>query len=292
MTCFHPLDAYQTEDGDVVFHERGKIRRELSLPCGRCIGCRVKRAQSWAIRCVHESRMHEVSSFVTLTYDDEHYAGPSLEYRDFQLFVKRLRKLRGGGIRFFACGEYGEENLRPHFHALVFGTTFAARTKIGESLYRSPELEKLWPFGMSSFGDVTYQSAGYVARYSIKKVNGDRADEHYKRINVDTGELVDCVPEFGRMSLRPGVGYSWFVRFWRDVYAARDGCVVDGRVFPSPRYYDELLGRSECLLSCDKDFERYLNSDKFKDDCTPERLLVREQYVKAGIDHFTKRNSV
>ena len=289
MTCFHPLSAFQTEDGEVVFHERGKIRRELSLPCGRCIGCRIARARAWAIRCVHESQCHDDSVFVTLTYDDAHLKSPSLEYRDFQLFIKRLRKFKGGGVRFFACGEYGEENLRPHFHALLFGVSFVARELIGKSLYRSPELERLWPFGMSSFGDVTFQSAGYVARYSVKKITGDLADEHYKRLDVASGEIVSVVPEFGRMSLKPGIGYPWFVRFWRDVYIARDGVVVNGKVCPSPRYYDLLLGRSELGLSSDIEFDRYLNSEKFKDDCTPERLGVREVVAKAALDFNTTR---
>lgn len=281
-----------------MFHERGQIRRELSLPCGRCVGCRVARARAWAIRCMHESKLHDSNSFITLTYDDDHYPGPCLGSAkdsvgpafDLQLFMKRLRRSRGNGIRFFACGEYGEENLRPHFHALLFGVTFLAREKIGSNLWRSPELEKLWPFGMSSFGDVTYQSAGYVARYSVKKVNGDLAVEHYKRVHLATGEIIDVVPEFGRMSLRPGVGYDWFLKYWRDVYVARDACVVDGRTVPSPRYYDLLLARLNTDLASDKDYDRYVNSQEFADDCTPERLLVREIVAKASLDFKTKRN--
>lgn len=289
MTCYHPLSAFQNEDGLVVFHERGKIRRELSLPCGRCIGCRVARSRMWAIRCVHESKCHDVNSFVTLTYDDEHLSSPSLEYRDFQLFVKRMRFASGGGIRFFACGEYGEENQRPHFHAILFGKTFAAREKIGKSLYRSPELDKLWPHGHSSFGDVTFQSAAYVARYTIKKVSGPLADEHYKRVHLSTGEIVSVRPEFGRMSLRPGIGKPWFDKYWKDVYKARDACIVDGKEYPAPRYYDQLLAKYEPILTSDKEFDRYINSQNFKDDCTPERLAVREVVTKARLDFHTTR---
>ncbi|WNK14661.1 MAG: replication initiator protein [Microvirus sp.] len=282
MACFHPLTAFQTEDGLVVFHEKGKIRRELSLPCGRCVGCRLVRSRSWAIRCVHEAQCHDVSIFVTLTYDESHYA-PSLEYRDFQLFIKRLRK-RFGRVRFFACGEYGEENFRPHFHALLFGITFSDAKKIGESLYRSPTLEELWPYGMSSFGAVTFQSAGYVARYCVKKVSGPAADDYYKRVCLTTGEIVPVVPEFGRMSLKPGIGYPWFEKFWRDVYQARDGVVVQGKVLPAPRYYDQLLDRVSVSLSTEKEFDRYINSEKFKDDCVPDRLAVREIVAKARLN--------
>lgn len=282
MACFHPLAAYQLDGGEVVFSERGKVRRELSLPCGRCVGCRLVRSRSWAIRCVHESQCHSVNSFVTLTYDDSHF-DPSLNYRDFQLFLKRLRKVRKG-LRFFCCGEYGDLNLRPHFHALLFGVGFSDGKKIGDQLYRSPELERLWPHGMSSFGDVTFQSAGYVARYCVKKVNGPLADEHYKRVNLSTGEVVDVAPEFGRMSLKPGIGYPWFQKFWKDVYVARDACVVDGKILPAPRYYDKLLEVTDVGLSTEKEYDRYINSDKFKDDCTPDRLSVREVVAMARLN--------
>ncbi|QCQ85033.1 replication initiator protein [Blackfly microvirus SF02] len=288
MTCFRPLTAYQNEDGAVVFHERGKIRRELSLPCGRCIGCRVTRSRMWAVRCVHESKCHDVNSFVTLTYDDDHYS-PSLCYRDFQLFIKRLRAQSASRVRFFCAGEYGEQTQRPHFHALLFGKTFAAREKIGKTIWRSPELEKLWPMGFSSFGDVTFQSAAYVAKYSVKKINGDQAEEYYKRVDLQTGEIVSVVPEFGRMSLKPGIGKPWFDKYWKDVYAARDRVILDGKEHTTPRYYDELLSRIEPYLSDEKEYERYVASGKFLDDCTPERLDVRERVALAKYEFETIR---
>jgi len=231
--------------------------------------------------------MHEANSFITLTYDDEHFA-PSLNYKDFQLFMRRLRKARGK-VRFFCCGEYGDKFGRAHFHALLFGVTFARDRTIGDELYESNELSKLWPAGMSSFGDVTFQSAGYVARYAHKKITGPMAKEHYERVDLSTGEVIDVVPEFGHMSLKPGIGRPWFDRFWRDVYLARDGCVVNGKVLPSPRYYDTLLESRDPLLSTDKEFDRYVNSEQFKDDCTIERLAVREQVTKARLSFNDKR---
>ena len=288
VACFHPISAFQTTDGLVVFVERGRIARELQLPCGRCIGCRLVRSRSWAIRCVHESQCYDVNSFVTLTYDDGHY-DVSLFYRDFQLFMKRLRKARSAPVRFFACGEYGDLNNRPHFHALLFNCSFSDGIQIGERLFRSPELERLWPFGMSSYGDVTFQSAGYVARYAVKKITGPMAEDHYKRVNLSTGELIDCVPEFGRMSLKPGIGYPWFVRFWSDVYSARDGVVMDGKTLPSPKYYDRLLADRQSLLSSDKEYDRYINSVEFQADCVPDRLRVREIVAKSRLS-FLRRD--
>lgn len=317
MACFHPLKAFQTEEGDIYFYERVGVCRELTLPCGRCIGCRLVRSRSWAIRIVHEAKCHSVNSFVTLTYDNDNvFSGycdscelfiprGSLHYCDFQKFMKRLRK-QFGFVRFFVCGEYGEEDhagvnryvktfsgvdttlLRPHFHCILFGVGFRDGKKIGDSngevLYRSPTLERLWPFGLSSFGSVTFQSAGYVARYATKKITGDMAKEYYKRVDLDTGELVDVVPEFGHMSLKPGVGYPWFVRFYGDVYAARDGVIVSGKKLPAPKYYDRLLALRDPGLSSDKEYDRYVNSERFAADCTPERLAVREICAQARLD--------
>lgn len=264
-----------------MFAERGKVRRQLMLPCGRCIGCRIKRVRSWAIRCVHESKCHAANSFVTLTYDDDHFQ-PSLSYRDFQLFMYRLRKRYGKGIRFFAAGEYGELTLRPHFHVLLFGLSFNDGVKCGENIFASRQLSSLWTSGFSSFGEVNYQSAAYCAKYACKKVTGERAEAHYTRLDVRTGELVRVVPEFARMSLRPGIGYAFFARYWRDFYMARDGIVREGgRTIPTPRYYDQLLEGIDHELRDWKEFERYSRSLDFAKDCTPERLLVRESVALA-----------
>ena len=112
MPCFHPLDAWQCLNGDVVFTDnlaRNDVIRRLSLPCGRCVGCRLERSRQWAVRCMHEASMHMFNSFVTLTYDDDHLPEyNSLNYKHFQDFMKRLRKSHNG-VRFYMCGEYGED---------------------------------------------------------------------------------------------------------------------------------------------------------------------------------------
>ena len=274
----------------MVFHERGKIRRSLEFRCGRCVGCRLSRAQMWSTRCVHEAQMHDESIFVTFTYTDEFLPGPSLVYVDFQLFMKRLREAVGP-VRFFMCGEYGDENLRPHFHALLFGVNFPDRKKFDSKLFTSATLERLWGKGHCPFGDVTADSAQYVARYSVKKVSGDMAIEHYRRFDTATGEIVQCVPEFGRMSLRPGIGYPWFQKYWRDICLARDACVVNGKEVSTPRYYDLKLDVEQPVVASDRDYERYLKSLTFdEDDNSPERLAVQEFVTKAGLDFYTKRN--
>lgn len=285
MACFKPLDAWQTDDGKVIFAERGRIRRALRLPCGQCVGCRLERSRVWATRCIHESQLHEFSSFVTLTYDDEN-CPVSLNYRHFQLFMKRVRK-RFGPTRFYMCGEYGEQTFRPHFHACLFGVFFGDRVLHSDShrlpLYRSDTLDALWGRGFATVGDVTFESAAYCARYVMKKVTGDRAAGHYERVALGTGEIVNLQPEFCRMSLKPGIGGEWFKKYSGDVYGYdRDAVPVNGMKLKPPRYYDKLLAVADPELSEYLELARYERRSN-PEESSVERLRVREEVARAGL---------
>lgn len=281
MACFRPLQAWQpTDGGSVVFGPERKEHRSIQLPCGRCIGCRLAKSRAWAIRCMHEAQMHETNSFITLTYEGKQF-DPSLNYDDFQKFMYRVRR-RLGPTRFFACGEYGEQTYRPHFHALLFGRSFSDSVKFSSELRRSPILEQLWPHGFSTIGEVTHQSAAYVARYTCKKITGDIADAYYRRVDLRTGAIVRVATEFGHMSTNPGLGHSWFEKYWKDVYLTRDGVVLQGgKTMPAPSYYDTLLEKLDCDLMDYKQYERYARSAKFVEDCSPQRLAVREHCAQA-----------
>lgn len=296
MPCFHPIDAYQDGSRRVSFGKvvRGDVYRTLRLPCGQCIGCRLRRSAQWAVRCVHESRMHAWSSYVTLTYNEESvpYDG-SLTHRDFQLFMKRLRK-RCGDVRYYMCGEYGEENGRPHFHAIIFGYFFRDRryfktSDSGCAVYTSKELDSLWPHGFASVGDVTFESAAYVARYVMKKINGPLAFEHYKRVTPD-GEVIWLKPEYTHMSLKPGIGSTWFAKYGGQVFP-RDEVVVNARKMPPPRYYDQLLDRIDPEEVEYIKIARENRALQFVDDNTIERLAVREAVAAAGMS-FKLRSKV
>lgn len=289
MACFSPLLAWQLDGGEIVFSERGKIKRELRLPCGQCIGCRLERSRQWAVRCLHESQLYDHSVFLTLTYNDNNMSeSGSLEYRDFQLFMKRLRKLKGS-VRFYMCGEYGEDNFRPHFHACLFNCFFEDREVYkllpsGSSLYTSKILESLWPYGFSSIGDVTFESAAYVARYVMKKITGPMAEDHYRRYSSVTGEVFDLVPEFTHMSLKPGIGAAWFAKYRKEVYGnSLDRVVVNGHEQKPPRYYDNLLKAATDFQSDMTEFLRYERGLRSRDDSTPERLAVREKVARARL---------
>lgn len=291
MPCYHPIAAYQTVDGQVVFSERRyfDISRSLSLPCGQCVGCRLERSRQWAMRCLHEAKLHEKNCFITLTYNDESLPKDrSLHYRDFQLFMKRLRKKYGANIRFYMCGEYGQKFDRPHFHACIFGFDFSDRqywkqTGSGSKLFRSKELEKLWEYGFSSIGDVNFESAAYVARYIMKKVTGQgKHDQHYKFTDLETGEVLEKKSEFNKMSLKPGIGYEWFKKYKSDVYP-HDYVVINGRKVRPPKYYDLKYSKESPFEWEGIQFKREQLAKANFEDNTDSRLLVKEIVTNARV---------
>lgn len=251
MTCYSPLKGFRAADADPDTQKRGVVfnplkalnsTNVLTFPCGRCYGCRLDRAEAWAIRCVHESQMHEANSFITLTFDREHLPEDySVNVRTFQLFMKRLRSEVSLPLRYFGCGEYGSQNLRPHYHALINGLDFRTDRKLmrqGEfgPVYTSDLLAKVWPFGSHEIGNVTFKSARYCAGYIYKKQNGDKAASHYLRTHPDSGVVCKVEPEFCVQSRRPGIGSTWFDKYKGDCFPS-DFLVVEGRMVPVPQYY-------------------------------------------------------
>lgn len=293
MPCYRPLRGYRSpfpnSNGKFgfVFDKTGAA----VIPCGKCIGCQLDRSRAWALRCVHEASLYERNCFVTLTFDDVHIPRfGALEKRTLQLFFKRLRKRFGSKIRYFACGEYGTDFGRPHFHACIFNHNFTDRVlwsnRNNNKLFTSVDLTDLWPFGFSSVGDLTFGSAAYVARYVVKKVYGSHT--HYTRLVPETGELVSVPPEFVLMSRRPGLAKGWFDLFKDDVYPS--GFVVNqGQKYKPPRYYDQKLDLINPELYDEVKAKRYEASVKARPNCTPERLKVRELCANAKLSLFSKR---
>lgn len=292
MPCFHPLKAFRSSNGVRILSGDSMIYN-LRLPCGQCVGCRLERSRQWALRCIHEAKLHEFNCFITLTYSDEHVPSDGgLHHRDFQLFMKRLRKYADSDVRYYMCGEYGDNFGRPHFHAILFGFTFNdltlwRKTSAGSALFRSETLERLWPYGHSSIGAVTFESAAYVARYVMKKVTGHNAHRAYDSVSTETGEVFTRHPEYNRMSLKPGIGAGWYEKFSSDVFP-HDRVVHDGTPSKPPRYYDKLLGRSNPELLADIKAKRMLDGEARYMDNTPNRLLAKETVVKAQLSKLKR----
>jgi len=296
MPCYFPLKLYRSREGRnkatgkwaLTNRKGGWTDLPVEVPCGRCIGCRLERSRQWAIRCVHESSEHEENSFVTLTYRDDQLTwggiAPTLYPRDLELFWKRLRKKYGPNIRYFACGEYGDESYRPHYHACIFGLDFKDKelcsTKDGINLYHSPDLDNLWTHGYCTIGDVNFESAAYVARYIVGKKLGQDADIYLER---------GIEPEFVRMSRRPGIGANWYSKWKKDVFPNDLVVIRNGVVCKPPRFYCLMYERSNPSGWLRLKWKRRESAAKHQDDNTLSRLRVKE-YIKQKQVDFTRIN--
>lgn len=289
MPCYSPLHGFRSRDVNpsgkrsIVFTpSQGYRDLPVTLPCGQCIGCRLEHSRQWAIRCVHEAQLHQSNEFITLTYNDENLPKDnSLDKTDFQKFMKRLRK-KYTKVKYFHCGEYGEKNDRPHYHACLFNIRFADRKKWkivnDETYYQSDILDKLWGKGHTMTATVTFESAAYVARYVTKKITGDKALHHYNEINTQTGEITaERRPEYATMS--NGLAKEWLAKYTDDVYP-EDFVVVRGKKMKPPKYYNhkyELANPDEFAKIKAK---RIFNGKQNAANNTYDRLAVREYIQK------------
>lgn len=269
------------------------------IPCGKCIGCKLEYSRVWANRCVMESKQHASSLFLTLTYDElsvprvlygerengEAREAMSLRKADFQKFMKRLRRYVDyhicdtfaglpitmvddhPALRFFACGEYGPETLRPHYHALIFGLDFPDKKLrqncLGNAYYTSKILAELWPYGHHIIGSVSFKSAAYVARYCTKKMTGEFAKDAYDFYGIEHPFLL--------MSRKPGIGSGYYEEFVkgkspdeRIIVSTPDG----GLAFSWPKYFE-----SKYAQECPEHFE----------DIKADRKKAQEDFEKISM---------
>jgi hypothetical protein len=306
MACYHPLTAYlsghQTNNKTgksyrrVSFKETDEHDRQVSLPCGQCVGCRLERSRQWAMRCMHEAQLHENNCFITLTYNDENYPkNGSLAKDHFQKFLKRFRRaIAPAKIRYYMAGEYGTNFGRPHFHACIFGYDFYdkklhQRTSSGSLIYTSKDLEKLWTFGYSSIGDVTFESAAYVARYIMQKQTGKDVDKnHYTYCDLQTGELVKLLPEYNNMSLKPGIGADWYKKYKNDVYP-HDYVELRGQKIKPPKFYDKLYSKENPYEYDQLLYNREKQAKLRPEEHSYERLRVKETVTKAKLQKLKRK---
>lgn len=301
MTCYHPLKGYRplsnAEGGRYVFDRAKALNPDhpVNIPCGRCYACRSDRVTDWKTRLTHEAQMHEASSFITLTYADEHLpADFSVDVVMAQKFIRALRKTLTGKIRFFVVGEYGTNTFRPHYHALIFGYDFRgdrklySHTKAGP-LYTSEHLTNVWGRGHCTVGQVTPASAAYCAAYIIDKRGGAEAANRYVQQHPVTSEIVTCKPEFANMSTSPGIGMTWLEKYKSSVFPS-DFLVVDGKQVPVPRYYLQKLSEKEQHRIKLNRLPTPLKPahPERKWNKTPERLAVREELHRLRLQRRNK----
>ena len=318
MPCNYPIQAYRSNqigpNGKkvIVFDsKKGNIHTALEVPCGKCIGCRLDRSRMWAMRCSLEASMHQVNSFVTLNYADENKTqlglqkgisknprryGKEVEYvlaptvkEDLQNFIKKLRH-RKPEVRYYACSEYGEfgPGHHPHYHICLFGTDFKYSGVVpgqdpeGDILYKSEELEELWPHGFHSIGAVNAKTAGYTARYCTKKINGELAKHHYTVVDRFTGRRSQVPTEQAYMSRDPGIGATWYDKYKDDI--KKDYLQVEGKMYAIPRYFRERLEETHPEIAKRNKRRRGIERKKREKDNTPDRNVqkatVKERQFK------------
>ncbi len=264
----------------------------------------------WAMRIVHESCLHEFAHgncFVTFTYrgKDEcsekqfknaHYVPEdySLNYYHFRDFIKRLRRHFPQKIRYFHCGEYGDENLRPHYHACLFNVSFddqiVEQQEQGINTYSSPTLSKLWPYGFCTIGELNFETASYTAGYILKKITGNQANEAYLR-NDEYGVAYWVKPPYITMSLKPGIGEEFYKRYKDDFFPADESPVPGkGIIKKVPRYYEKLYV-DMCPEGMEKIRElRAIFHAAHRDDYTPERL--HDKYICARAKQSQRKRTL
>lgn len=247
------------------------VPKHLLLPCRKCLSCRKDNARQWMIRGHHELLSHNNKGMMlNLTYDSENLPeGGNLEFRDLTLFFKRFRQFikrkmkLNIKIKYLACGEYGENYGRPHYHAVIFGLSkedfdkfdpldFSYDTKADDKVYLkrcakrgkhplfiSKSISQIWNKGLVKIGSATVASVGYIAQYITKKLS--------------IKDYVKLVPEGIRVS--QGFGKDYCLKYWQDFVKIEKDQVIkaeilaftgkSGRIskFPIPNYYLKLIER-------------------------------------------------
>jgi len=239
MACTRPIRASFDQAGQISFSKR-KWSKEFvpfDLPCRKCIHCRLETAREKAIRCYHHAQIvGEKCIFLTTTYAEEHLESPRLIYRHWQQFMKDLRSEIGSHpddrISVMVTGEYGDKGKRPHWHAIMFNfrphdqDSKPGKTELGHTVYTSKWLSEIWGRGAIEYGDVSIESASYVARYSAKKLVHGPDQSH------------DLHPVH-RTSSKIPIGLPWIQKYWRQTF--ENGFVVlpNGRRAAIPRFYED-----------------------------------------------------
>jgi len=296
VRCTSPRTVGFQKDGKTLSWSPKHYSKEyptFQLPCGKCLSCRLERARETAVRCVHEAQMHENSSFITLTYSDENLKSPTLDYTHIQKFLKKLRKTQNEPLSIFATGEYGDQNKRPHWHLLIFNyrpadSTYLRSNDRGDKLYKSDTLDDLWGYNDSTakpneIGEVTFQSAGYVARYATKKLyHGHDGTHPYEPIS--------------RRSTKHAIGKLWIEKYWKQTFDL--GYIMlptsNGPVRCSiPRYYEKWLKKHEPLAW--RDYVTKLKLENIKKAEHKEALADKKEKLinlkRSGLKGLHIKNS-
>lgn len=230
------------------------------------MGCSESKAKAWAFRCHLEMQQHQKAAFITLTYAPKHEP-VTLSKRHFRLWLKRLRvelarSAPDRRVRFFGCGEYGEQRGRPHYHAIVFG--------LGNSEEEKALVQKTWPYGIAQTLMANPGAMAYVAGYTDKK-KGDLKKAQIERVDPSTGEVYQWQPPFIQMSKKPGIGgeaRTEFTQSWGKEFA-----VLNGKKQTVPRFLLEAWKKTAT--------PEQLENHKMRQEMKLEQIAMTKEQRKA-----------
>lgn len=270
MLCDSPISIRDPSKCD------SRIR--LTVPCGKCVSCMKNRRSEWATRLEQELRNSSAAWFVTLTYTDENLTYtdlfPTLVKRDLQIFMKRLRKMYTQKIKYYACGEYGELTMRPHYHMILFNVP-------GDRLQVIEKLLLTWRLGMVHVGSVNAKSIRYTLKYMLKQSEYD-----YDGLENP----------FALMSKGLGKSYIDSHSEWHLADISRNYVTKFGQKERLPRYW-----RNKIYSSADRQLQNQLYADsqiqKYREKSVEEiqddfRLEIdRKELKKKQLVKSLKNNS-
>lgn len=247
---------YRINQKDLLLGKGYDVLDFIHVPCGICSECLNNKARNWVSRLMLESRLHQFNYFVTLTYDDLFLTSHNLVPDDFTSFMKKFRinlqrDFNYTGLRFYGVGEYGEQFARPHFHIIIFSDIdlskdfkYYKKNEFGDILYTSDYLSNIWKKGFVTIGDVSPSSCAYVARYTEKKqlLTSKQKDDLIKK---------GIVPEFSRMSRRPGIAAE-FLDLAIDKFLDNEKLVISKGISDMPYYFIK-KGKEKELININRD---------------------------------------
>ena len=306
LARFSELSGKKLKYEDVMYNPKVML-----IPCGQCIGCRIRQREDWTTRIELEARNwpKEQVWFITLTYDDDHVPGmivntgeilrkvqyvwkggskrpesvQILLYTDIQKFLKRLRKAYSGPLRYFCAGEYGEQTARPHYHMILYGwqpTDLKNLYKIHHNGYYTSEwMQELWGNGQIQIAQAVPETYRYVAGYVTKKMyelDGKKANQYH--------ELGQPKP-FACMSLKPGLGDQYYQEHKEEIWQKGYIQCTNGKRAQIPRYYEKQMEAENPKRLWEIKRERQAkiikeNRLKFENQDYAETLKTKERVCK------------
>lgn len=247
---------------------------DFPVKCGKCIGCKLDHAAEVACRIWMEAQEHNENCFVTLTYNQENLpiaktGFPTLKKTDVQLFLKKLRYYYpNANIRYVVAGEYGPKTLRPHYHLAVHGwkpndLKEYKKNEQGDMTYKSKNLEKIWGKGFVVIGQLSQQSASYIARYVTKKIH----QKEHDRAGTEKEYII--------YSKKPAIGLTNWNKN-KEKYIKNGGIYIKikdkVRLFPIPTLFQRK--RQEAVYQDYKISKFYTENGKYS---TKEKIMLESQ---------------